>query len=368
MPHDNSLHSDADTKHCSVSYHLPTIVAVATSHRQFFPVKSQDPHSPTTVAIHHNAVRRTDLDTTVTNPDIRGDACVSPPPGRGDESLDGEASPTRGEALEMLGIDLDRVGEMTTARINSRQSLAAPAEESPRTERSRRVRQEAQASNTSDGRQKEENRGRKRNRGGAFATTGRGSESAVAAAAVAKKQEQLTEKLRELNVLLASEPLSSPAVNCIPSRPERNINPGKIMPKSLLPPAGSIEGAIGGCTASANVIHDDAGVDNHSCRDESPRRNNQIPANSPRRDGLPRIRTQGVGTKDIVADIDVPESQQASSDVERASEECAQTEAPVIPKLNIDGRGSIETLPPKEDTTLKPDAKGLPNHRQACCI
>ncbi|CAM9811482.1 unnamed protein product, partial [Laminaria digitata] len=233
----------------------------------------------------------TDLDIAVPNPGLRGEACTSPPPGRGDESLDGEASPTRCEALERFGIDLGRVGAMTTARTNSRQSLAAPpTEESPRTERSRRARQEGgsknSSSNKSDGIQTEEGRSRKRNRGGAFATTVTASKDSESSSAAA-------DKLRELNMLLAAseQPLVPPAaMNC------------------------------------------------------------------------------GVGAKDDVATVDVQqEPQRAGSDRERAPEERAQTEAPVIPTLNIDGRGSTETLPPKEDTTLKPDAKGLPNHRQVPC-
>lgn len=257
---------------------------------------------------------------------------------------------------------------MTTARTNSRQSLAAPAEESPRTGR---VRQEGKASNNSDGLRMEENRGRKRNRGGAFAATSRGSESGAAAAAAAaaakKNQEQLTEKLRELNALLASEPLDPPAAaNCEPSKPEHNNNPGRTRPKFLLS-AGGIEKETGGFSSSVDGIHDDAVMDSTFRGDVSPRRNHQIPARSARRDDLPRIRARGVATKEDVAAIDGQDPQRACSDVERAPEECAQTEAPVIPKLNIDGRGSsIETLSPKEDAPLKLDAKGLPNHRQEC--
>lgn len=321
------------------------------------------PHSPTTDT--KNALRRTDLDITVANPGLRGEACASPPPGGNDKSLDGDASPTRGEALERLGIDLGRVGVMTTARTNSRQSFAAPTEESPRTGR---VRQEGKASNNFDGLQKEENRGRKRNRGGAFATTSRGSESGAAAAAAAKNnQEQLTEKLRELNALLASEPLSPPAdANCVTSKLEHNNNRGRTMPKYLLP-AGGIERETGGFSASVNSIHDYAVMDSSLRGDVSPQRINQVPARSTLRDDLPRIRAQGVGTKEDVAAINGQEPHRACSDVERAPEERVQTEAPVIPKLNIDGRGSsIETLSPREDKALKLDAKGLPNHRQEC--
>lgn len=306
---------------------------------------------------------------------------MSPPLGRGDESLDGEASPTRCEALERFGIDLGRVGAMTTARTNSRQSLAAPpTEESPRTERSRRARQEGGSknsnSNNSDGIQTEEGRSRKRNRGGAFATTVTASKDSESSSAAA-------DKLREINMLLAAseQPLVPPAaMNCVPSKQERNsnnnnIDPDKKMPKTLLRAAGSFEGAIAGCgQGSPRVTHDDAAMDIISRRDVSPRvsprQNHQIPAgNSGRRDDLPRLRkTQGVGAKDDVATVDVQqEPQRAGSDRERAPEERAQTEAPVIPTLNIDGRGSTETLPPKEDTTLKPDAKGLPNHRQVPC-
>lgn len=319
-------------------------------------------HFPTT-SDAQNAARRDELEGALANTDLRGEDYVSPSPGRGDESHDDETSPTRGEALERLGIDLGRVGAMTTARINSRQSLVPPVEEGRRIDRSPRARQEEERENNKpDGLQHKENRSRKRNRGGAFAAAGKGKESAAAK----EQQEHLTEKLRELNVLLSNEPWNPPVISCVSSKQGFSVGREKIMPEYLVP-RGSIVGPIGGCAASTTVVHDDEDTDNKSRQELSPKQKCPTPERNEPGDDVPRIRAQGLGTMDVAA-VEAQESQGTCVDVERASHKNVQTRAPVVPRLNIDCRSSTETLPPKEDSTRKPDAKGLPNHRQVCCL
>lgn len=140
---------------------------------------------------------RAELQTTLAKPDVRGSN-----PGSG--AADEDASLTRDQALERFGIDLGRVGVMTSART----ARSGGGENSSDSGLGQVVAAAAAgiASNPAGiGREKEDikpNRTRnKQGRAGSFVTTREDGRDALA-----KRQELLSEKLKVLDKLLSDEP------------------------------------------------------------------------------------------------------------------------------------------------------------------
>lgn len=144
--------------------------------------------------------------------DLHSTTCFSPQKGSNVPSSDDEASLTRFQALERFGIDLCRVGKMTTERTDFCPSLPSD-KNGPNVARSGGTTLEIESGNctiNNDGkRRKEEADREKQNPGRSFATTDSDNE-----ATLVKRQEVLPTKLEALDTLLSSDAPCLPAKGC----------------------------------------------------------------------------------------------------------------------------------------------------------
>lgn len=155
-------------------------------------------------------IGRTELQTTTSvERGAHDKACVSSGKGSRGTVRDDEVSQTRAQALEKFGIDLSRLGTMTAARTNSRESLS-PGEENNGTTKergnsvssvssSRGIGRSSGSGGDSSGRVKQEVHRGKRARG--WSSPAKGKDRLPSE----RKQEIISTKLKTLEMLISSE-------------------------------------------------------------------------------------------------------------------------------------------------------------------
>lgn len=274
---------------------------------------------------------REELQRLVGKHDFQGTAGMPSPRGTGISSPLGDDNFTRAQALKAFGIELDRIGSMTTARTSSTQRLMPEKTGGVEETSSRPVSIRRTDGNSGDSERGGNTDGRrgKRDRGGSFATTGGDNQSTAA-----KKREMLSSKLKVLEMLISDEILRTPGDS-------RNASPliSDVGPETILPANGATTRGGGGDDVTDTVDHGGENVLGPRETRTVPK-NDQTPAAEMSGHGVRAVQTELIEMVDTTPDVAIIEK--PTTDVDERSE----------PRL------------PNEGMSPAVIGKGLPNHRQ----